>query len=341
MVLKIGINGYGTIGKRIADALSKLSNVEIVGIVKTKPDYSVFLALRKGLKIYTLKENMGLFTKYGVKVEGTVEDLVENSDLIIDATPGGTGRKYLGLYKRFDKPAIFQGGEKHDIVDVSFNAICNYEEAFGKKYLRVVSCNTTGLLRVICLLNEEFGVKKVRATIVRRGADPKEDKRGPINSVKLDPASIPSHHAIDVKTVLPWLDIVTVAYAVPTTLMHVHSVYIELKNHVTRDKVVEALSKTKRVLLIDAEKTGIDSTAKLVEMSRDTGRYRYDIPENIIWLNTLHVNDNEVMFTQAIHQESIVVPENIDAVKALMGLEQDKWKSIKETDEILELGKLF
>lgn len=340
MRIRIGVNGYGTIGKRIVDALTKLDNIEIIGIVKTKPDYTAFSAYNKGLEIYTLKENISLFKEKGLDVEGTVEDLVESSDIIIDATPGGIGRKYIELYRRYGKPVIFQGGEKHDIVDVSFNAICNYDEAIGKKYVRVVSCNTTGLLRVICLLNEEYGVEKVRAIIIRRGADPKEDKRGPINSIKLDPAKIPSHHALDVKTVLPWLDIITSAYVVPTTLMHVHSLYIVLKNNVSKEQVIDTLTRTKRILLIDAEKTGIDSTAKIIEMARDSGRYRYDLPENIIWVNMLEVRGKELFLTQAIHQESIVIPENIDAIKAVMGIEYDKWRAINETDNVLGLGQI-
>jgi len=341
LAVKVGVNGYGTIGKRVADALAKIPGVQVTGVVKTRFDYSVVAAIRKGFKVYAPKESLELFKKHGIDVEGTIEDLVEASDVIVDATPAGVGAKYAEIYRKYNKPAIFQGGEKPEIADLSFNAICNYEKALGKKYLRVVSCNTTGLLRVICLLNEEFGVEKVRATIVRRGADPKEDARGPINSIKLDPATIPSHHALDVKTVLPWLDIITAAYAVPTTLMHVHSIYLVLKTPATKDRVIEALSRTKRVLLLDADKTGVDSTAKIVEMARDAGRYRYDVPENVVWIDTLYVNGKEVWLTQAIHQESVVIPENIDAVKALVNFEQDKWRAIRATDEVLHLGEIF
>jgi len=335
--IKVGINGYGTIGKRIADAISKFKEFKIIGIVKTKPDYAAYIALNKGYNIYTLPRNTDLFREKGIEVSGTIEDLLREADLVIDATPGGYGAKYKELYLKYNVPAIFQGGEKPGIAEISFNAICNYEETIGKKYVRVVSCNTTGLSRIICLLNEEFGVRKVRATIVRRGADPKEDKRGPINSIKLDPPSIPSHHALDVKTIIPWLDIETVAVAVPTTLAHLHVVRIYLKQSVSRDRVIEALSKTKRIMFIDANKTNINSTAKLVEYMRDLGRYRYDFPENIVWLDSLKVSSDEVLIIQAIHQESIVIPENIDAVKAMFNLESDKWKAVKETDEVLEL----
>ncbi|MET1159603.1 MAG: type II glyceraldehyde-3-phosphate dehydrogenase [Thermoprotei archaeon] len=341
MPMRIGIVGYGTIGKRVADALKKLESVKVVGVVKTKPDYSAELVLRKGFKLYTIHESLDEFRKKGLEVSGTVEDLLNEVDLVIDATPGGMGRKYKELYVKYGVPAIFQGGEDSSVAEISFSSICNYEEAIDKKYVRVVSCNTTGLLRIVCLLNQEFGVEKVRGVIIRRGADPKEDKRGPINAIKLDPPGIPSHHALDAKTVVPDLDIETIAVAVPTTLMHVHILRVILHKEASRDEVINALAKSKRIILISAEKTGIDSTSKVIEWARDIGRYRYDIPENVIWLDTLKVAGKEVTIVQAIHQESIVIPENIDAVKAVLGLEKDKWKAIYETDKLLGLGKTF
>ena len=34
---KIAINGYGTIGKRVADAVTAQDDMEIAGVVKTSP----------------------------------------------------------------------------------------------------------------------------------------------------------------------------------------------------------------------------------------------------------------------------------------------------------------
>ena len=36
-MIKVGINGYGTIGKRVAEAVTLQDDMEIIGIVKTKP----------------------------------------------------------------------------------------------------------------------------------------------------------------------------------------------------------------------------------------------------------------------------------------------------------------
>lgn len=345
MRIRVGINGYGTIGKRIADAVRMMPDMELVGVVKTRPDYSARLAMEMGVRVYTLEGREKLFREKGLDVAGTLRNLLEEIDVVVDATPSGVGASYRSLYMEYNRrnglKIIFQGGEKPEVAEASFNAYCNPGEVVGKNSVRVVSCNTTGLLRLICTLDRAFGVERVRATIIRRAADPKEDKRGPVNSIKPNPVGIPSHHAVDVKTVIPHIDIETAAVIVPTTLMHVHSVYMVLKKEATLEDVVSVLGEKKRILLIDSEETGIDSTAKIIEVARDAGRKRYDVPELVIWRDSMRVRGREVWLLQAVHQESIVVPENIDAIRGLMGVEGYPEKSISLTDEILGLGKLF
>lgn len=334
---RILVNGYGTIGKRIAWAIKRSSDLELYGVVKTKPDYSAIIALKNNIDIYVPgTEYIKPFEEKGLKVKGTIEEVLDKVDLVVDATPAKTGAKYKELYVKYNVKAIFQGGEKHDIVDVSFNALCNYEDALGKNYVRVVSCNTTGLLRTICSLHRSIGVRKVKALIVRRAADPKEIKRGPVNSIVLDPPKLPSHHGIDVKTVLPWLDINTAAVIVPTTLMHTHYLVIELSREMSKEEVLRVLEETPRILLVDPDRLEIRSTSELVEIARDIYRPRNDFPELLVWAPTIDVRGKELVLIQSIHQESIVVPENIDAIRAVLRMEEDKWKSIEKTDK--ELG---
>jgi len=338
MAVRVGINGYGTIGKRIADAVAKMPDMELVGVAKVSPDYGAIIAKSKGYRLYTLSDRLGVFRDKGIEVDGTIEDLLSSVDVIIDTTPGGYGIKYKELYRKYGIKMIFQGGEKPEVADVSFNTLCNYRDAIGKESVRVVSCNTTGLLRLICTLNHYYPVERVRAVIVRRAADPKEVKRGPVNAIVPNPVNIPSHHGVDVRTVLPWLDIVTSAVAVPTTLMHVHIVNILFKEEISPDRVVEALEHNERIALIDSKSTGIKSTAEIIEVARDLGRYRYDVPELIVWRDSLYVNGRELMLIQAVHQESIVVPENIDAIRALMAITDDPMKSFKLTNKILGIS---
>ncbi len=337
--VRVAVNGYGTIGKRVADAVAVQDDMELIGVSKTKPDYEAMIAVEKGYKLYAPQDRIEQFEAAGFKVAGTIEDMLKEADVVVDATPAKVGASYKPLYEKYGVKAIFQGGEKADVAEVSFNALCNYKEAIGKRFVRVVSCNTTALLRIIYALRSHFKVEHVRAVIVRRAADPKETKRGPVNAIVPNPVTLPSHHGEDVKTVLPDLDIMTAAVVVPTTIMHMHFVSFKLGEQVSREDVIKAIEETPRIILINSEKTGIKSTAEIIEWARDLGRARYDIPELIVWEDSITVHGSEVMLFQAVHQEAIVVPENIDAIRAITGIEEDPWKSIRKTDVSLGLLK--
>lgn len=115
--------------------------------------------------------------------------------------------------------------------------------------------------------------------MVRRGADPHVVKKGPIDAVVLDPTTIPSHHGPDVNTVLPHINIVTMAMIVPTTQMHMHAIHIELKKDATRENVLEVFRNHSRIGVVKGS-TGIKSTAELKEFVMDLGRPRSDLWEN-------------------------------------------------------------
>ena len=118
---------------------------------------------------------------------------------------------------------IFQGGEKHAMAGMSYTSSANHAENLNAAGTRVVSCNTTGLSRTLVPLYERCGSLKVECTMIRRAADPGDSSKGPINAIK-PVLKVPSHHGPDVMTVKPEIDINSMAVAVPTTLMHCHSI---------------------------------------------------------------------------------------------------------------------
>ncbi len=335
MKIKVAINGYGTIGKRVADAIALQDDMQVVGVTKTKPDFEARIAAKK-FDLYIAKpENAELFRKAGVETCGTLEELLAKADIVLDCSPDKVGAENKKIYEKFGIKAVFQGGEKKDVAEVSFNALANYEQAAGKRFLRVVSCNTTALTRLLYLLKTNFKIGRVRATILRRIADPKEDKKGLTNAIMPDPISLPSHHAKDVKTVLPDVDIVTTAFKLPTTLMHVHSLSVEMKEKVKREDVISVLEREPRIMLV-SEEDGFTSTAKIIEFAREL-RLRYDLYENVVWLESIAIDGDDLFVTQAVHQEAIVVPENVDAVRAIFGIE--KMRSIEKTNRTLRIGE--
>ena len=55
MSIKVGINGFGVIGRRVAYAVNKQEDMELVGVGKTSPDYKAKIGLEKGFNFSFLK----------------------------------------------------------------------------------------------------------------------------------------------------------------------------------------------------------------------------------------------------------------------------------------------
>ena len=56
-----------------------------------------------------------------------------------------------------------------------------------------------------------------------------------------------------------------------------------------------------------------------------------------VWKESIKVTGTRINFIQAVHQESDVVPENIDAIRAMFDL-CDREDSISRTDSALRIG---
>ena len=330
--IKVAINGYGTIGKRVADAVAIQDDMEIIGISKTRPNFEARTAASKNYDIYVPDGKAEPFSKEGFSVAGTIEEMIEKADIVVDCTPGKIGVSNKALYEKAGVKAIWQGGESKDVAPISFNSEANYGQAINADYARVVSCNTTGLCRVIYPLDQKFGVEKVRVTIVRRGGDPGDIKSGPIDALVADPVKLPSHHGPDVKTIMPHINITSAAIKAPTTFMHLHVLNIKLKESCTSDDVKSLLAARPRIRMIA---DGISSTAEIIELGRDSGRPRNDMWENNIFRDSISIDDGELYLFQAIHQESDVIPENVDAIRAMTGIEKDNLKSIEKTNKAM------
>jgi glyceraldehyde-3-phosphate dehydrogenase (NAD(P)) len=100
--------------------------------------------------------------------------------------------------------------------------------------------------------------------------------------------------------------------------MHLHSVNLTLDTAPSVQAVADLLSRQSRLFVVPAE-LSIDGTAKLKEFAKDAGRPRGDLWENCLWEESIAIEGNDLYLFQSIHQEANVVPENIDAIRALVG----------------------
>ena len=259
------------------------------------------------------------------------------SDVVIDCAPGKLGQKNHHTYLEAGIKHIFQGGEKHELTGISYTSCSNHSQNLGVMGTRVVSCNTTGLARTLVPLREVVGEMRVECTMIRRAADPGDSNKGPVNAIK-PVLKVPSHHGPDLMTVAEKIDITSLAVAVPTTIMHVHAIVAHLPSGhgLTTADVLSIWENTPRVISMSGSSDGIPSTAEVMEMARDIGRPWGDLHEIFVWSDGVSLDGNVLRYFQAIHQESDVVPENVDAVRALMDIEQDWRVSVDITDRSIK-----
>ena len=336
MAIRVAINGYGTIGKRVADAIAAQDDMTVAGVTKTGPSFGCELAVRRGFPLYCTSDEPGHITAFsagGYDCAGGLSDLLGAADVVVDCSPGKMGGENLARYHAAGLKAIFQGGEPHSLTGLSYSSSANHEANLGADATRVVSCNTTGLSRTLVPLYDHCGSLKVECTLVRRAADPGDSRKGPINAIK-PVLKVPSHHGPDLMTEKPEIEINSLAVAVPTTIMHVHSIIADLpKGHgLTTESVIEMWKETPRVIVMHGGDSRLTTTAEVMEMARDIGRKWGDLHEIFVWEDGAKLVGDRLYYFQAIHQESDVVPENVDAIRALMGTEPDWRASVARTD---------
>ena len=80
---------------------------------------------------------------------------------------------------------------------------------------------------------------------------------------------------------------------------------------------------------------GVEAPNSVIEIVRDLGRPRADLWEVAVWEDSLAVSGREIFLTYQVHNEAIVTPENVDAIRAVTATERDASRSIARTDEAL------
>ncbi len=338
-MIKVGVAGYGVIGQRLADGVAMQKDMELVGVADVAPTLSVRALKEKGMPydLYnSLPDNQKLFDEAGIKISGTLEDLVKKVDIMLDATSAGIGAKNKEIYTKYNKKAIFQGGEKNSVADVFFHGYANYEKGVGKQFLKLTSCNTTGLIRAVDCLDKLVGVEKVAITIIRRVADPGDYHRGLTNALQVDKA--PSHQALDLMTIMPHVEATGILVHTPVTHGHIITVVATPKKDISKEELIEAFSKHPRIRVVRLA-DGFQGNASLFRYARDLGNPRGDMYEIALFEESVVKSGKDIMFAINIPQEAVVIPENMDAIRAAMEMQTDGAEGVSETNKYLELGK--
>ena len=339
--IRVAVNGYGVIGKRVADAVSIQDDMRLVGVSDVVTDWRPRVALGRGIRLFgAAPEHADGMRKAGLDVAGDLAELLGQVDIVVDCTPKKVAAKNVELYRGRDLKFILEGGEKHSVTGHSFVAECNYASAIGRDSTRVVSCNTTSVVRTLSALKRAGLLRKARGTLLRRATDPWESHEGGIMNTLVPEAEIPSHQGPDAQTVDPDLDVVTMAVKVPETLSHLHYWAVEMTCAASKEEVLAAFRTSTRIALIRYA-DGLPALNAVKELVSDAGRLRADLYEVALWEDMLRVQGNELFYAYMVDNQAIVVPETIDAIRALSGVQCDAGASIARTDAALGIGGLF
>ncbi len=332
---KVGVAGFGVIGQRLADGVALQDDMELVGVADVAPTLPVRALAESGMpyKLFTaIPEKKHLLTDAGIPVSGTLEELVQDVDIMLDATSAGIGAKNKEIYKRYGKKAVFQGGEKDEVADVFFHGYANYEKGLGADYLKLTSCNTTGLIRAIDCIDRAVGVIKTAITIIRRVADPGDYHRGLTNALEVAPA--PNHQALDLMTIMPHVDATGILVHTPVTHGHIITPLVTMKGNLDKDQALEIFNAHPRIRVVRLDE-GFLGNASLFKYARDLGNKRGDMYEIAVWEETIVKSGNDLMFAINIPQEAVVIPENIDAIRAAMRMQITREEGTARTNENL------
>lgn len=124
------------------------------------------------------------------------------------------------------------------------------------------------------------------------------------------------------------------AVKVPETIAHLHYWAVQLTREASKDKVLDAFRTSSRIALVRIG-DGLVALNSVKELMADLGRPHDNLYEVALWEDMLTVQGDEAFYAYMVDNQAIVIPETIDAIRALTGRESDGATSIRKTNEAL------
>ena len=262
-MIKVGINGFGRIGRFVFRAAQTRSDIQIVGINDLCPvDYLAYM-----LKYDTMHGHF----------EGTIEADVEKSELIVngnhirvtaernpaDLKWDAVGAEYVvestGLFLTKEKAqAHIEAGAKYVVMsapskDDTPMFVCgvNFDKYVkGTQFVSNASCTTNCLAPIAKVLNDKFGITDGLMTTVHSttatqktvdGPSLKDWRGGRAASGNIIPSSTGAAKAVG--KVLPELNgkLTGISLRVPTSDVSIVDLTVELNKEATKEEINAAM----------------------------------------------------------------------------------------------------
>ena len=335
---KVFVNGYGTIGSRIAKFIKDDSDIDVIGIGKYSPDEKVQQAINSGFSVYVPEDKISNFDDYNIS--GSIESALNDCDLVIDASPDGHGfLNKKNIYEPKNIMAIFQGGEtifgNNAVSNILFNSRVNYADIFGKKYVMQGSCNVTGMGRILNPLREKYADRLARfdVTLIRRWADLEQTDKQVDDTIEMTENP---HHGTDVNSYFGKDSPLFVrAIKVPTRQMHLHIMDIRFKDNApTPDEIHDLFKNEYGIVIIWTAK----GTKDIREFAESTKFNFKDTNMVHIHANMTVVTGNTIQLMYSDDQTGIVIPENHMLLQAML-FQREYAEAVRRTEELFHMNE--
>ncbi|MCM8765680.1 MAG: phosphoglycerate kinase [Candidatus Omnitrophica bacterium] len=337
------INGGGTIGLKDLVALLDLGFYPQAVAMGT-PDADAVTALRWGFDLITYEQvnapeskKIADFQKAGLPVTQTLKDVLDTGIevYVIDASPGGkekgkptTGEINKEFYEKYSnvKKGLFNGGEKETIADQSWAGILgNFAALLRSKWVRMVSCNTTGMNRVFGALYRAFGkrVEKFDTTLHRRSKDPGPGTGSTGEDFQFDigPKYVPDLLSVtssyitgnELQRLFGTLN-VDISLT-PAEHYHVHEAVVKIKG-ASLEEVKRVLAEQPEIALVGMTPFSTGQIQKTLDSLIEDAHHPYVVISKVIQ----HGNyPDEFKIWTAVPQESDVIPDSVMAFFGMVG----------------------
>ena len=102
-------------------------------------------------------------------------------------------------------------------------------------------------------------------------------------------------------------------------------------------EVLDAFRRPSRIALIRTRE-GLVALNSVKELMVDLGRPHDNMYEVALWADMLEVQGDELFYAYMVDNQAIVIPETIDAIRALTRTIEDGHESIAKTNAALGIG---
>lgn len=261
-MIKVGINGFGRIGRMVFRAAAKRKDIEVVAINDLLDvDYLAYMLkydsvhgrfqgdvsvedgvlVVNGKKIRTTAETNPASLKWG---DVGVQVVVESTGIFLDEA-GAKGHIDAGA-----KKVVMSAPSKDDTP--MFVMGVNDDKYAGQTYVSNASCTTNCLAPIAKVLNDNFGIKRGLMTTVHAATATQKTVDGPSKKdwrggrgilENIIPSSTGAAKAVG--KVIPELNgkLTGMAFRVPTSDVSVVDLTVELEKSATMDQIKAAMKK--------------------------------------------------------------------------------------------------